>query len=127
VATGESHKKRCCTTVDTSKGFKTEFDPPPSKLSDHKPSGKKTPYKAMMVNWWLQEHLDFKMLDKGEVWLKGFRSRLKESDLHKLDWEHIKELVAWHKGKQKGMEVEEPTGQAVEPTSQVEGSSSQAM
>jgi len=81
----------------------------------------------MMVDWWLQEHLDFNMVDKGEVWLKGFRSCLEESDLHKLDWEHIKELVAWHKCKQNRMEVEEPTSQAVEPTSQVQGLSSQAI
>ena len=81
----------------------------------------------MMVDWWLQEHLDFETVDKGEAWLKGFRSRLKESNLHKLDWEHIKELVAWHKRKQNGTEVEKPTSQAVEPTSQVQGLSSQAM
>jgi len=83
----------------------------------------------MMVNWWLQEHPDFETLDKGEAWLKGFSSRLEENDLHKLDREHINELVAWHKGKEEGTEVVEPTStsQVVEPTSQVEGSSSRAM
>ena len=123
VATGEACKKRCRMMVDTSKGFKKEFDPAPSKLSNRPPLGKNTPYKSMMAGWWLEEHPDFEMLDKGEAWLKGFRGRLEASELHKLDWDHLKELEKWH-------EEQEDTSESsdVEHAEQVvEGSSTQVV
>ena len=112
-ATRESLKKRRRTTTDTLKGYKKEFDPPPSKLLNCLPSGKRTPFKAMMAEWWLQENHDFKALDQGGGWLNGFRSHLDKTELHDLDWEHLDELVAWHENKQREAEIVEPISQVV--------------
>ena len=51
----------------------------------------------MIAGWWLEQNLEFEGLDDGGEWLVGFCDRLKEEELHELDWEHIKELTAWHK------------------------------
>ncbi len=115
--TGESLRKKRRTTTDTSKGFKKEFDAPPSKLSDRQPSTKSTPFKTMMAHWWLRENPEFKTLDKGGEWLEGFRDRLEKSDLHPLDWEHLDELVAWHEDKQ--IDTEQATEFVEGPSTQV--------
>jgi len=39
-----------------------------------------------------------KTLD-GAAWLVGFYDRLKEEDIHPIDKEYLKELVAWHQEK----------------------------
>jgi hypothetical protein len=100
--------------MDTSKGFKKEFDVPPSKLSDRFPSTKSAPFKTLMAGWWLRDHPDFKTLERGGEWLEGFRGRLVKDDLHPLDWDHLNELVSWHNNKQKEVE---PAGEFVEGSS----------
>ena len=98
--TGESLAKRRRTAADSSKGLRNEFDPPPSLSSDRVPSKKKTPFKSMMADWWLQANPEFTVLEEGGKWLNGFRSRLENKDLHRNDWAHLKEVVAWHKDRQ---------------------------
>ena len=86
--------------VTTGKAFKKEFDPPPSTLLNHPPSTQKsTPFKPMVADWWLQSHADAKTLG-GATWLVGFYDRLKDNDLHPIDREYLKELIAWHKEKE---------------------------
>lgn len=90
-------KKRRRVTTKATKSFKKEFDAPPSTLLDRSPSYQKcTPFKPMVSAWWLQGHPDGKTLD-GAPWLVGFYDRLKEEDLHLVDREYLRELVAWHK------------------------------
>lgn len=114
--TGESLKKRRRTTTDISKGYKKEFDPPPSKLSDRIPSTKSTPFKAMMADWWLRDNPEFKTLEQGGAWLQGFRNSLAKDELHPLDWVHLEELEAWHRDKQ-GLGDTEDTSEFVEGSS----------
>jgi len=92
-------RKRRCTTTNVSKGFKKEFDAPPSTLSNCPPSSHKSmPFKLMVADWWLKNHGDTKALD-GATWLVGFHSRLKEEDLHLTDSKYLKDLIVWHEGK----------------------------
>ena len=51
----------------------------------------------MIVEWWLEQNLEFEGLDDGRELLIGFCDCLKEEELHELNWEHIKELTTWHK------------------------------
>ena len=95
--TGESLRKRRRTNTNILKGFKKEFDAPPSKLSVRQPSAKSTPFNAIMADWWLQKNPGFETLDQGGAWLKGFCDSLEKSELHPLDWEHLEELETWHK------------------------------
>jgi len=53
----------------------------------------------MVATWWLEEHPDFKTFD-GAEWLVGFCNRLTDDELHPTDWDHLKELTAWHEQKQ---------------------------
>jgi len=71
-----------------------------------------------MADWWLQKNPGFKTLDEGRGWMKGFCDSLKKSKLHPLNWEHLDELVTWHK--KQGNDGENNT-------EFVEGSSTQAM
>jgi hypothetical protein len=92
-------KKRRRISVKAGKGFKREFDPPPSTLINRPPSSlKSTPFKLMVADWWQQSHPDVKTLG-GAAWLEGFYTRLKEEDLHSIDGEYLKELATWHKEK----------------------------
>ena len=77
----------------------------------------------MMAGWWLEEHPDFETLDKGEAWLKGFRGRLEASELHKLDWDHLKELEKWHEEQEDTSE----SSDAEHADQIVEGSSTQVV
>jgi hypothetical protein len=88
-------------------GFKKDYDAPPSKLSEHPPSSLKSkPYRSIIVGWWLEQNLEFGKFDDGGEWLVGFRSCLKEGDLHELDLEHLEELTAWHEEQEMEMERE---------------------
>jgi len=90
-------KKKRRTAVNQTNGFKKDYDAPPSKLSEHPPSSLKSkPYCLMIARWWLEQNLEFEGFNDGREWLVGFRSRLKEDELHQIDWEHIEELTAWH-------------------------------
>ena len=92
-------KRRIATKVN--KGFKKDFDLPPSSftLLNHLPSFQKsTPFKTMIMDWWLQIHTDAKTLE-GTAWLVGFYNCLKDEDLYPTDRDYLKELVAWHKEK----------------------------
>jgi hypothetical protein len=94
-------KKKRCIATKVNKGFKKDFDVPPSSstLLNHPPSSQKsTPFKTMIADWWLQTHTDAKTLE-GAAWLVGFHDRLEDEDLHPTDKDYLKELVAWHKEK----------------------------
>jgi hypothetical protein len=94
---GAPAKKKRRTAVNETNGFKKDYDAPPSKLSERPPSSLKSkPYRSMIAGWWLEQSPEFGGFDDGGEWLVGFRSRLKEDELHQVDWEHIKELTAWH-------------------------------
>jgi hypothetical protein len=60
----------------------------------------------MIAGWWLEQNPEFGRFDDGGEWLVGFRSRLKEGDLHELDLEHLEELTAWHEEQEMEMERE---------------------
>jgi hypothetical protein len=97
-------KKRQQKTTDIWKNFKKEFDPLVSKLSECIPSMKTTPFKTMIADWWLCKNPKFKTFEKGGNWLIDFCSHLSEEDPHSLDWEHLKELTAWHEEKEQEMQ-----------------------
>ena len=83
------------------KGFKKDFDPPPSAMKNHSPSLlKSTPFDLMFAGWWLQSNPSTKTL-QGAAWLMGFYGRLKEDELHPTNREYLKELVAWHEEKER--------------------------
>jgi hypothetical protein len=89
-----ARKKRRITTKVV-KDFKKEFDAPPSTLLNRSPSSQKcTPFRPMVMTWWLQRHPDAKILG-GADWLEGLYNRLSD-DLHLLDKEYLNELVIWH-------------------------------
>src|SRR6267154_519050 len=93
-------RKRRRVTMKASRGFKKDFDPPPSSLSNCLPSSHKCPlFKSMVANWWLQGHPDAKTIG-GAPWLVGFYDRLHEEDLHMTNSEYLKELLVWHKEKE---------------------------
>ena len=97
--TGPPVRKRRHVTSKAGKAFKKDFDLPLSTLLGHTPSSLKcTPFKSMVAGWWLQSDPNTKYLD-GAAWLVGFYARLKEEDLHPIDREYLKELVAWHQEK----------------------------
>jgi hypothetical protein len=116
-SSSEPLRKRCRTITDIWKGFKKDFDPPLSKLSDHLPSSKTIPFKVMMAGWWLQDHPEFKTLECGGEWLKGFCTHLRKDNLHPLDWDHLDELETWHKEKKR--EVQNDTQFEVGSSAQV--------
>jgi len=88
-------------------GFKKDYDALPSKLSECPPSSLKSkPYHSMIAGWWLEQNPEFGGFDDGGEWLIGFCSHLKEDELHQVDWEHIKELTAWHKEQEQETERE---------------------
>ncbi len=97
----EPPKKRQRMTTNIGRGFKKDFDPPPSRLSDHLPSSTKSrPSKSMVTEWWLQEHPEVKLVDGHVEWLVGFYDRLDDDELHPIDRDHLEELIAWHKTKE---------------------------
>ena len=67
----------------------------------------------MMADWWLRDNPEFKPLERGGEWLQGFRTSLKENELHPLDWDHLEELVAWHDDKQNRAEAEGTSTQVI--------------
>ncbi len=88
-------------------GFKKDYDTPPMKLSERPPSSLKSkPYRLMIAGWWLEQNPDLGGFDNGREWLVGFRSRLKEGELHELNLEHIKELTTWHEKQEQEREAE---------------------
>ena len=100
-------KKKHRTAVNQTNGFKKDYDAPPSKLSERPPSSLKSkPYRSMIAGWWLEQNPEFGGFDDGGEWLVGFRSRLKEDELHQVDWEHIEELTAWHEEQEQEWERE---------------------
>jgi len=100
-------KKRHRTAVNDTNGFKKDYDALPSKLSERPPSSLKSkPYCSMIVGWWLEQNPEFEGLNDGGEWLMGFCSRLKDEELHEIDWEHIKELTAWHEEQEQERERE---------------------
>jgi hypothetical protein len=71
--TQEPPSKKRCTTSNTSRGFKKEFDPPTSRLLDRIPlSRKSTLFQPMIADWWLKTHPEVKTHGHGAEWLKGF-------------------------------------------------------
>ena len=100
-------KKRCRTAVNDMNGFKKDYDALPSKLSERPPSSLKSkPYHSMIASWWLEQNPEFKGLNDGGEWGVGFRSCLKDEELHEIDWEHIKELTMWHEEQEQERERE---------------------
>ena len=100
-------KKKCQTAVNQTNGFKKDYDAPPSKLLECLPSSLKSkPYRSMITGWWLEQNPEFGGFDDGREWLVGFRSHLKEDELHQVDWEHIEELTAWHEEQEQEWERE---------------------
>jgi hypothetical protein len=92
----EPPSKKRRTTTNTIRGFKKDFDTPPSQLMDRIPSSRKsTPFQPMIADWWLKMHPEIKTHGHGAELLKGFFSRV-EGDLHPTDRDHIRELTAWH-------------------------------
>jgi hypothetical protein len=88
-------------------GFKKDYNTLPSKLSERPPSSLKSkPYHSIIASWWLEQNLEFKGLNDGGEWLVGFRSHLKDEELHEIDWEHIKELTVWHEEQEQERERE---------------------
>jgi hypothetical protein len=86
--------------TNAARGFKKDFDPPLSRLSDHLPSSMKSrPSRSMVADWWLQEHPDVKLVDGHVEWLIGFYNHLDEDELHPVDRDHLEELTEWHKTK----------------------------
>ncbi|KAI0282679.1 hypothetical protein BC826DRAFT_1110691 [Russula brevipes] len=99
---GEPATKRRRTTTGAAKGFKKDFDPSPSQLSDRPPSSqKRQPLRSMVASWWLQSHPDVSVVDHGAHWLSGFHSTISREDIHSADWDHIEELTAWHEEKER--------------------------
>jgi len=97
----EPPKKRRCTMTNIGRGFKKDFDPPPSRLSDCLPSSTKSrPSKSMVTEWWSQEHPEVKLVDSHVEWLVGFYDCLDDNELHPVDRDHLEELIAWHKTKE---------------------------
>jgi hypothetical protein len=100
-------KKKRRTAVNQTNGFKKDYDTPPSKLSERPPSSLKSkPYRSMIAGWWLEQNPEFGGFDDGGEWLVGFRSHLKEDELHQVDWEHIEELTTWHEEQEQEWERE---------------------
>ena len=100
-------KKRRRIVVNDMNGFKKDYDTLPSKLSECPLSSLKSkPYCSMIVSWWLEQNLEFEGLNDGGEWLMGFRSHLKDKEPHEIDWEHIKELTAWHEEQEQERERE---------------------
>jgi len=100
-------KKKHRTAVNQMNGFKKDYDAPPLKLSECPPSSLKSkPYRSMITGWWLEQNPEFGGFDDGGEWLVGFRSHLKEDELHQVDWEHIEELTAWHEEQEQEWERE---------------------
>ena len=98
VATRGPPKKRRRTVPKTEKGYKKDFDPPPSELLTRLPSLKKCrPFKQMVAQWWLEKNPEFRVIERGADWLEGFCHRLNSEELHPADWDHLEELWAWHK------------------------------
>jgi len=94
-------KKKRRIAMKVNKGFKKDFDLPPSSftLLNHPPSSQKsTPFKTMIMDWWLQIHTDAKTFE-GAAWLVGVHDHLEDEDLHPTDRDYLKELVTWHKEK----------------------------
>jgi hypothetical protein len=97
----EPPKKKRCMTTKTERGFKRDFDPSPSRLSDRLPSSRKSrPLRSMVTEWWSQEHSEVKLVEGCAEWLVGFYSRPDKDELHPVDREHLEELIEWHKTKE---------------------------
>ncbi len=92
----EPPSKKRRTTLNTSRGFKKDFDPLPLQLLDRIPlSRKSTLFQLMIASWWLKSHPEVKTHGCGAEWLEGFFSCV-EGELHQSDHDHIRELTAWH-------------------------------
>jgi hypothetical protein len=84
--------------MNAGRGFKRNFDPPPSRLSDRLPSSMKSrPSRSMVAEWWSREHPEAKLVEGRAEWLVGFYSCLDEDELHPVDRDHLEELTEWHK------------------------------
>src|SRR6266851_2707687 len=91
----EPPSKKRRTTLNTSRGFKKDFDPPPSRLLDCiLLLRKSTLFQPMIASWWLKSHPEVKTHRCGAEWLEGFFSHV-EGELHQSDHDHIRELTAW--------------------------------
>ena len=94
-------RKRRYMMTNIGRGFKKDFDPPPSRLSDRLPlSTKSRPSKSMVTEWWSREHPEVKLVDGHVEWLVGFYDRLDNDELHLVDRGHLEELIVWHKTKE---------------------------
>ena len=92
----EPPSKKRRTTLNTSRGFKKDFDPLPLQLLDRIPlSRKSTLFQLMIASWWLKSHPEVKTHGCGAEWLEGFFLCM-EGELHQSDRDHIRELTAWH-------------------------------
>ncbi len=114
----EPPSKKRCTMLNTSRGFKRDFDPPPSWLLDCILSSRKsTLFQPMITSWWLKSHLEVKTHGCGAEWLEGFFLCM-EGELHQSDRDHIRELTAWHNkvDREHGRDVQPVAG----PSSQVQ-------
>jgi hypothetical protein len=99
---GEPPKKKWRMTSNAERGFKKDFDPSPSRLSDCLPSSRKSkPSRSMVADWWVHEHPEVKLIAGHAEWLIGFYSGLDEDELHPADQDHLKELTKWHKMKER--------------------------
>ena len=94
--TWEPPSKKRCTTLNTTRGFKKDFDPLPLQLLDCIPLSRKSMlFQPMIATWWQKFHSEVKTHGRGAEWLKGFFLCV-EGDLHPSNRDHIKELTAWH-------------------------------
>jgi hypothetical protein len=94
-------KRRRRTTTNAARGFKKDFNPLPSQLSDRlSASMKSRPSRSMVAEWWSQEHPDIKLVDSCVEWLAGFYNCLGDNELHPADRDHLEELTAWHETKE---------------------------
>jgi len=94
----EPLKKRQHTTTNIGRGFKRDFDPLPSRLSDCLPlSMKSRPSRSMVADWWVKEHSEVKLVSGRAEWLIGFYNRLNDDELHPVDRDHLEKLTNWHK------------------------------
>ncbi len=106
-------KKRHITTK-SSKAFKRDFDPPPSTMLEcAQLSQNSMPFNSMVAGWWLQKHPNAETFG-GTEWLTGFYGCLKDEDLHPIDREYLKELVAWHQEKEGLNSMEDDTQHCAE-------------
>ncbi|SRR5258708_7493435 len=117
-ASPEPLAKKRCITIKSSKAFKRDFNPPPSTMLECMQLLQNgMPFNLMVTGWWLQKHPNAKTFG-GAEWLTGFYSCLKDEDLHPINREYLKELVALHQEKEGLNSMEDNTQHCAESSCQ---------